>query len=70
MAAPAVAPAMSLTADLSRYAAESAAEAEKEDDDTTFLLHVEHLKRELSMFRAAQHMHSNIIEMEQQITQV
>jgi len=60
-----------LIADLvERYAAESAAEAEREEDDTLFLLQVEHLKRELSMFRAAQHMHANITEMEQQITQM
>jgi len=60
-----------LIADLvARYAAESAAEAEKEEDDTVFLLQVEHLKRELSMFRAAQHMHANIVEMEEQITQM
>jgi len=60
-----------LLADLvQRYAAESAHEAEKEEDDTIFLLQVEHLKRELSMFRAAQHMHANITEMEQQVTRM
>jgi hypothetical protein len=53
-----------------RYAAESAKEAEKHEEDTLCLLQVEHLKRELSMFRAAQLMHSTISEMEEQITKI
>ena len=53
-----------------RYAMESANEAEKHEEDTHFLLQIEHLKRELSMFRAAQLMHSTISEMEEQITKM
>ena len=58
-----------LLADLvKRYAAEGAAEADKAEDDTMFLLRVEHLKRELSMFRAAQHLHANVADLEKKMT--
>ena len=51
-----------------RYAAEGAAEADKAEDDTMFLLRVEHLQRELSMFRAAQHLHANVADLEKKMT--
>jgi len=52
---------------VSRYAHESQVEDSKKDDDELALLQVEHLKRELAMFRAAMMTHNQVIDMEDQL---
>merc|ERR1712205_194126 len=54
---------------VARYAKESAV-LSREEDDTMYLLRVEHLKRELSMFRAAQHLHANASALETSISKM
>ena len=52
---------------VARYAHESQVEDSKKDDDELVLLQVEHLKRELAMFRAAQTTHRQVEDMEDQL---
>ena len=52
---------------VARYAHESQVEDGKKDDDELLLLQVEHMKRELAMFRAAQTTHKRVKDMEDQL---